>query len=122
MAAELQRGRQHFRLSERTLHLAPQSWFVWTDAGNPQCHCVVAIEKLVMLNTQNTAVRSGHRHRLNATELPEELQALYADDKRLWERAKAAPSFSLPVPPRDLMTSVTAAARELVRHALLLLA
>ena len=106
VAAELQRGRQHFRLSERTLHLAPQSWFVWTDAGNPQCHCVVAIEKLVMLNTENTAVRSGHRHRLNATELPEELQALYADDKRLWERAKAAPSFSLPVPPRDLMASV----------------
>lgn len=106
VVAELQRGREQFRLNERTLHLAPQSWFIWAGVGHAQCHCVVAIEKLTMLNTQNTAVRQNHRHRSDCAELPESLQNLYADDKRLWEWAKAAPAFSVPTPRHSHMASL----------------
>ena len=97
-AADMRRGRFPFRWQETSLHLAPQSWYVWADSGATQCHCVVAIEKLHVLETVNAAQRSpGHQ----AT-MPAGLQELYADDLRLWELAKASPSFSIPTPGRSL--------------------
>ena len=84
-------------MNERTIHLAPQSWFVWSAAGRPQCHCIVAIEKLTMLENKNSA-RRANLSPAGAAEMPKALNELYADDTRLWEWAKGAPSFSVATP------------------------
>ena len=100
-AADMRRGRFPFRWQETSLHLAPQSWYVWADSGARQCHCVVAIEKLHVLETVNAAQRApGHQ-----AVMPAGLHELYADDFRLWELAKASPSFSIPTPGRSLQVA-----------------
>ena len=96
-AADMRRGRFPFRWQETSLHLAPQSWYVWADSGARQCHSVVAIEKLHVLETVNAAPRAaGH-----PAVMPAGLAELYAEDLRLWELAKASPSFSIPTPERS---------------------
>ena len=42
-------------IGEEHVHKQPQHWFVWDATGAPQCHCVVAFEKLGTI----TAHRSG---------------------------------------------------------------
>ena len=100
-AADMRRGRFTFRLQETNLHLAPQSWYVWADSGARQCHCVVAIEKLHVLETVNAAQRAPDQQAI----MPTGLQELYAGDRRLWELAKASPSFSIPTPGRSLQVA-----------------
>ena len=53
------RGRFGVQWNEELLHKQPQSWFVWGDAGQLLCDCVVAFEKLPLFVPGTHRPRAG---------------------------------------------------------------
>lgn len=87
--------RPKIRWTEEKVHRQPQRWYVWDGDGAVQCQCVVAFERMMPLLNGTIVLlgrKSGNwtqrRVWANQTEpLPEPLEALYAKDRQLWERA-----------------------------------
>jgi len=100
-AALAARGRWGAMESESLVHLQPQAWFVWTEAGVVQSGCVIAFEKATSLMAVTRMARTEGRRLAKAPPAPAEadvqpappplLSALYAIDTLLWAAALASP-------------------------------
>ena len=75
-------------IGEEHVHKQPQHWFVWDATGAPQCHCVVAFEKLGTITAHRSGLTS-ERATVHAAAPPlsEPMRELYALDEALWAEA-----------------------------------
>lgn len=73
-------------IGEEHVHKQPQHWFVWDATGAPQCHCVVAFEKLGTITSHRSGATPGRAHAA-APPLSEPMSKLYALDEALWAEA-----------------------------------
>ena len=91
--------------TEELAHLQPQHWFVWSDAGEVTCDCVVAFEKIgCLVDSIKNGAKGAQSFPCEPSPPPEKshyalqplsppLSSLYRMDFLLWQTALRVPSL-----------------------------